>query len=52
MMDVIDLGIGEVMKRITEKFNNKPIHLSFDIDAVDPRYAPATGTKVPHFKFF
>jgi arginase len=24
--------------------NDKPIHLSFDIDAVDPMFAPATGT--------
>lgn len=25
----------------------KPIHLSFDIDALDPSLAPSTGTPVP-----
>jgi arginase len=25
----------------------RPLHLSFDIDAVDPSLAPATGTRVP-----
>lgn len=24
----------------------RPLHLSFDIDAVDPLYAPSTGTRV------
>ncbi|VEL37737.1 unnamed protein product [Protopolystoma xenopodis] len=26
---------------------HRPIHLSIDIDALDPVYAPSTGTSVP-----
>eukprot|EP00117_Sycon_ciliatum_P007329 scpid53500/ scgid10487/ Arginase-1; Liver-type arginase; Type I arginase len=26
---------------------SQPLHLSFDIDALDPMYAPSTGTRVP-----
>lgn len=26
--------------------NDTPIHLSFDVDALDPTYAPSTGTPV------
>lgn len=42
-------GIGEVMRRTFEYLdpNNDPetaIHISFDIDALDPEYAGATGT--------
>lgn len=30
------------------KRKNTPIHLSFDIDSVDPQFAPATGIRVPN----
>jgi len=47
--DVTELGIGQVMKEIQEYFNadgkTHPIHISFDIDGIDPIYAPQTGTK-------
>jgi arginase len=26
--------------------DNNPIHISFDVDGIDPLYAPGTGTKV------
>ncbi len=29
-----------------DPFHNNPLHLSFDIDSVDPLYAPSTGTSV------
>ena len=49
MDDVTELGIGGVMKEVISYFNSDgkdhPIHVSFDIDAVDPAYAPQTGTK-------
>lgn len=48
MARVKELGIGEVMKRIKNKFEEKKIYLSFDIDALDPTVAPATGTAVPN----
>jgi arginase len=48
MEDVTELGIGEVMNRALSYLNpigsKNPIHLSFDIDAIDPQYAPQTGT--------
>nr|CDS27584.1 agmatinase mitochondrial-like [Hymenolepis microstoma] len=51
MDDVRQLGIEKVLEttlRIIEK--TKPhckIHLSFDIDSLDPKFAPSTGTPVP-----
>ena len=40
-----ELGAKEVVKRIKEKHDEKAIYyLSFDIDAIDPSYAPGTGT--------
>ena len=31
---------------LLEQDGDRPLHLSYDIDAVDPRLAPATGTAV------
>lgn len=50
MYDIDHLGIGTVMDRaishLLEKDPNRPIHVSYDIDAIDPSHAPATGTAV------
>lgn len=46
MTDVDYLGIGEVMKQALDHLRGRPLHLSYDIDSVDPILAPATGTKV------
>ena len=46
MTDVDCLGIGQVMKQALEHLKGRPLHLSYDIDSVDPVLAPATGTKV------
>merc|ERR1712146_382163 len=49
MADVDKLGIGEVMKRALDYLSphqNNPLHLSFDIDSLDPLHAPSTGTRV------
>jgi len=49
MHDVDKLGIGKVMElalKHVDPQNNSPIHLSFDIDSLDPQYCPSTGTKV------
>ena len=48
MMDVERLGIAKVMEEIIEKLSPggcRPLHLSFDIDAMDPHLAPGTGTR-------
>lgn len=41
-------GIDHLMESILKNSGNRPIHLSFDIDSVDPRWAPSTGTPVPN----
>eukprot|EP00580_Thalassiosira_gravida_P010000 CAMPEP_0201628938 /NCGR_PEP_ID=MMETSP0493-20130528/3761_1 /ASSEMBLY_ACC=CAM_ASM_000838 /TAXON_ID=420259 /ORGANISM="Thalassiosira gravida, Strain GMp14c1" /LENGTH=400 /DNA_ID=CAMNT_0048099829 /DNA_START=172 /DNA_END=1374 /DNA_ORIENTATION=+ len=50
MYDIDHLGIGNVMdlalEHLLQKSPDRPLHLSYDIDAVDPMYAPATGTAV------
>lgn len=46
MYDIDRLGIGKVMEESLAHLGEKPIHLSFDIDAIDPFYAPHTGTAV------
>ncbi|KAH8724389.1 hypothetical protein GQ44DRAFT_275852 [Phaeosphaeriaceae sp. PMI808] len=47
MHDVDRHGIGKIMDMALGWIgNDTPIHLSFDIDALDPMYAPSTGTAV------
>lgn len=38
------LGLPEVIRRIIERVGNHKAFLTFDIDFVDPAYAPGTGT--------
>ena len=49
MHEVDKYGIGQVMEMALDHVNPKrelPIHLSFDVDALDPTVAPSTGTPV------
>ncbi|GCB60290.1 arginase-2, mitochondrial [Scyliorhinus torazame] len=49
MKEVDQLGIRKVMERTFDHLIGKqkrPVHLSFDVDAIDPSLAPATGTPV------
>ena len=46
MKDIDHYGIGEVMSRALEHLGQRPLHVSFDIDACDPLVAPASGTLV------
>nr|XP_006638730.2 PREDICTED: arginase-1 isoform X1 [Lepisosteus oculatus] len=49
MTEVDRLGIGRVMEEACDHLLSKgkrPIHLSYDIDAIDPSVSPATGTPV------
>lgn len=49
MRDIDRLGIQRVMEVTLDNLlarKQRPIHLSFDIDAFDPSLAPATGTPV------
>ena len=49
MSDVDKMGIHEVMEKVISALYRKVdhIHVSFDIDAMDPFIAPGTGTPVP-----
>jgi arginase len=56
MHEVDKYGIGKVVEMALDHINPKrelPIHLSFDVDALDPSVAPSTGTPVrqSHYHF-
>lgn len=45
--EVDKYGIGKVMDMALEHLGSEgPIHVSFDIDAIDPQVCPSTGTRV------
>ncbi|RJE21890.1 arginase [Aspergillus sclerotialis] len=47
MHDIDRHGIGRVVEMALAHIGNDiPIHLSFDVDALDPQWAPSTGTPV------
>jgi arginase len=49
MHEVDKFGIGTVVEMALDHVNpnrDLPIHLSFDVDALDPSVAPSTGTPV------
>ena len=41
--DVKEHGVARALERVA-RLRGRPAYCSFDIDAVDPAYAPATGT--------
>jgi arginase len=44
MTDVKEKGMETITKEIKQKVQEKKVHMSVDIDALDPTYAPSTGT--------
>jgi len=49
MHDVDEFGIGKIMKKALKHLaplRHRPIHISFDVDSIDPQFVPATGTPV------
>ena len=42
--DVLELGIAETAARVRERVGDAPMYVSIDIDALDPAFAPGTGT--------
>jgi guanidinobutyrase / D-arginase len=42
--DVLELGIARTAERVRERVGNSPVYVSIDIDALDPAFAPGTGT--------
>jgi agmatinase len=45
--DVLRIGAAETAARIRERVGDGPAFVSFDIDVVDPAFAPGTGTPEP-----
>lgn len=42
--ELLEMGPDEVSSLITDTVGDQPFHLTFDIDFLDPAYAPGTGT--------
>ncbi len=40
------ISTKKIIKKIEQTTNNLPTYISFDIDCIDPSYAPGTGTPV------
>ena len=43
-VELFELGIEKLVKVIKQRVKDKPVFLTFDIDFVDPAFAPGTGT--------
>ena len=42
--DYYQMGFESVIKKIVKVLQNVPTYLTFDIDGIDPTFAPGTGT--------
>jgi guanidinopropionase len=42
--DVVEMGVPAVVERARTVAGEGPVYLSFDIDSLDPAFAPGTGT--------
>ena len=42
--DFAEMGVNEVIRKACEVVGNGPAYISFDVDGLDPAYAPGTGT--------
>ncbi|MDP5253089.1 MULTISPECIES: agmatinase [unclassified Vibrio] len=45
-MEANDWSVDEIVRRIKQRVGDLPVYLTFDIDCLDPAYAPGTGTPV------
>jgi agmatinase len=45
--DYVDQGHFKSVEQIRERVGQNPVYLTFDIDVLDPAYAPGTGTLEP-----
>src|SRR5208283_5355074 len=44
---VAEHGVAGIAARIVASVGQRPVYVTFDVDAVDPAFAPGTGTPVP-----
>jgi agmatinase len=47
MESVAAIGVVDVMTRVVASVGARPVYVTFDVDALDPAFAPGTGTPVP-----
>ncbi|MCG9789225.1 agmatinase [Vibrio barjaei] len=45
-MQANDQSVEEIVSQIRETIGDKPVYITFDIDCLDPAFAPGTGTPV------
>lgn len=45
--ELAERGVRAVVREVLAAVGDLPLYLSFDVDAVDPAFAPGTGTPVP-----
>lgn len=45
--DIGHHGVKRITSELRERIGTRPVYITFDIDAVDPAFAPGTGTPVP-----
>jgi len=45
--DVHESSAQSIAEQVRERVGNNPVYVTFDIDCLDPAYAPGTGTPVP-----
>ena len=45
-MQANDMSAAEIVEQIKKTIGDKPVYLTFDIDCLDPAFAPGTGTPV------
>ncbi|MCF7354610.1 agmatinase [Vibrio sp. CK2-1] len=45
-MEANDLSAADIVEKIKAIVGDKPVYLTFDIDCLDPAFAPGTGTPV------
>jgi arginase len=47
MDSIRELGIDQVLSHIDQLLGSSPLHVSFDVDSVDPSLVPSTGVRSP-----
>jgi agmatinase len=46
-IDVHEQSLAATIERVRNRVGNNPVYITFDIDCLDPAFAPGTGTPVP-----
>jgi agmatinase len=47
MEEIARVGVAALCARVRDAIGDRPMYLTIDIDAIDPAFAPGTGTPVP-----